>query len=187
MRQAYGNVAGWQSPRSFKEGYLGMVEVSHSLMRNKAAKQQHEAVLQGFPKVPEWFRKVFAYTKWGAELNAWVTPTFFKWLVGPMEVRDVDINGVTQRSQVHIKKCRYLETSGCVGMCVNLCKFPTQKFFTEEMGMPLTMKPNFDDLSCEMIFGQVPPPIEEDEARAQPCFATCPTARTVAPNCPKLA
>jgi hypothetical protein len=27
-----------------------------------------------------------------------------------------------QRSVVHIKKCRYLESSGCVGMCVNMCK-----------------------------------------------------------------
>jgi hypothetical protein len=27
-----------------------------------------------------------------------------------------------QRSVVHIKKCRYLEASGCVGLCTNLCK-----------------------------------------------------------------
>lgn len=27
-----------------------------------------------------------------------------------------------QRSVVHIKKCRYLENSGCVGMCINMCK-----------------------------------------------------------------
>lgn len=27
-----------------------------------------------------------------------------------------------QRSVVHIKKCRYLESSGCVGMCINMCK-----------------------------------------------------------------
>ena len=26
------------------------------------------------------------------------------------------------RSGVKIEKCRYLETSGCVGMCTNLCK-----------------------------------------------------------------
>lgn len=29
---------------------------------------------------------------------------------------------VEQASTVHIKKCRYLEASGCVGLCVNLCK-----------------------------------------------------------------
>jgi len=32
-RQAFGRVAGWQFPRAWEEGYLGMVEVSHALMR----------------------------------------------------------------------------------------------------------------------------------------------------------
>ncbi len=39
---------------------------------------------------------------------------------------------------------------------------PTETFFGEKFGLPLTMNPNFEDLSCEMIFGQVPPPIEQD-------------------------
>jgi hypothetical protein len=38
--------------------------------------------------------------------------------------------------------CRYLENSGCVGMCVNMCKIPTQSFFTDEFGLPLTMNPS---------------------------------------------
>lgn len=37
---------------------------------------------------------------------------------------------------------RYLENSGCVGMCVNMCKIPTQDFFTNEFGLPLTMTPS---------------------------------------------
>ena len=37
---------------------------------------------------------------------------------------------------------RYLENSGCVGMCVNMCKIPTQDFFTNEFGLPLTMIPS---------------------------------------------
>jgi hypothetical protein len=52
--------------------------------------------------------------------------------------------------------------------------------------MPLSMEPNFEDLSCQMIFGKKPPPIEQDEAMRQPCFATCPTANLQAPACPKL-
>lgn len=32
------------------------------------------------------------------------------------------------------------------------------------------MKPNFEDLSCDMIFGQMPSPPAEDEAFQQPCF-----------------
>lgn len=103
----------------------------------------------------------------------------------------MEVNGVKQRSGVHIKKCRYelslslslaaflllgninlphfmlskklkivlvfytvieiltngsstryLENSGCVGMCVNMCKIPTQDFFNNEFGLPLTMTPS---------------------------------------------
>ena len=38
----------------------------------------------------------------------------------------VEIGGVSQMSSVHIKRCRYLAESGCAGMCINLCKSPTQ-------------------------------------------------------------
>jgi hypothetical protein len=38
-------------------------------------------------------------------------------------------------------------------------KLPTQRFFTDTFGLPLTMNPNFEDLSCEMIFGQAPPEV----------------------------
>jgi hypothetical protein len=51
----------------------------------------------------------------------------FFWLVGESELKVGDVQvapGVTrqQRSVVAIKKCRYLEASGCVGLCVNMCK-----------------------------------------------------------------
>ena len=171
-----------------------------------------------------------------------------------------------------IKKCRYLESSGCVGMCTNMCKIPTQKvhavvpphvgggrggcrrpspasfprvhaphglaavggrpavaaptlccpcllppascllppascllppascllpptsfynlhpqrrphpcctavlpalqFFTDTFGLPLYMEPNFEDLSCEMMFGQHPPALEADKLYSQPCFTS---------------
>ncbi|GAB2274228.1 hypothetical protein Dimus_008995 [Dionaea muscipula] len=105
----------------------------------------------------------------------------------PQHVIEVEVNGVKQRSGVHIKKCRYLENSGCVGMCVNMCKFPTQDFFTNEFGLPLTMNPNFEDMSCEMVYGQVPPAFEEDPVSKQPCFAEiCSMANPSANVCPKL-
>lgn len=90
-------------------------------------------------------------------------------------------------SGVQIERCRYLEESGCVGMCVNLCKMPTQTFFTRELGMPLTMDPNFEDKSCLMTFGKVPPPLEEDAVMAQGCLAGCSTAgASSGARCPKL-
>lgn len=58
-------------------------------------------------------------------------------------------------------------------MCLTcwLYQIPTQKFFTEDFGLPVTMKPNFEDLSCDMIFGETPPAMEDDDAFKQPCFA----------------
>lgn len=49
-------------------------------------------------------------------------------------------------------------------------KRPTEGFFAERLGLPLTMDPNFEDLSCEMSFGVKPPPLEEDPVFTQPCF-----------------
>ena len=62
-------------------------------------------------------------------------------------------------------------------------------------GMPLTMNPNFEDFSCEMVFGAVPPPLEQDPVALQPCLAACPSAAAPPasdvqpaqqPRCPKL-
>ena len=43
-----------------------------------------------------------------------------------VSLAQVEIAGVSQMSSVHIKRCRYLAESGCAGMCINLCKSPTQ-------------------------------------------------------------
>jgi len=150
-------------------------------------------VISGFPAVPPWFRKLFPYSKWGAEVNALITPMFFAWLVGPMETVEVDVEQpggggtLTQRSGVKIEKCRYLAESGCAAMCVNLCKSPCQTFFTNELGMPLYMEPNFEDGSCLMVFGQQPPALDDDPCISkQPCLGDCPTAVVDSPRCHKM-
>ncbi|KAL5220459.1 hypothetical protein ABZP36_025172 [Zizania latifolia] len=155
--------------------YESFVDVSRRVMVGRTRAQQQEAVREVLlsmlpPGAPEQFKKLFPPTRWACEFNATLTVPFFHWLVGPSEVIEVEVNGVKQKSGVLIKKCRYLENSGCVGMCVNMCKIPTQNFFTNEFGLPLTMNPNFEDMSCEMIYGQVPPPLEEDPAAKQPCY-----------------
>ncbi len=64
-------------------------------------------MIAGFPRVPPWFRRAFPYSKWGAELNAQITPRFFAWLVGPMEVAEATLpDGTVQRSSVKIERCR---------------------------------------------------------------------------------
>eukprot|EP00257_Ricinus_communis_P017414 XP_015575846.2 beta-carotene isomerase D27, chloroplastic [Ricinus communis] len=107
------------------------------------------------------------------EYFAAFTTLFFVWLIGPCQVRESEFNGRKEKNVVHIKKCRFLEETNCVGMCTNLCKVPTQTFIKQSLGMPVNMVPNFDDMSCEMVFGQDPPIPTEDPAFRQPCYKLC--------------
>jgi hypothetical protein len=81
--------------------------------------------------------------QWTAELNAAITQKFFAWLVGPLEVQEAEIEykgeKKTWRSGVQIKKCRYLEQSGCKGMCINMCKVSLTQFpHSHRSTIPLT-------------------------------------------------
>lgn len=72
--------------------------------------------------------------------------------------------------------------------CCFCSKRPTQEFFTEELGLPLTMVPNFEDLSCEMKFGELPPRFEDDDVFNEPCFTNvCSIGREdTGRPCPKI-
>ncbi len=74
-------------------------------------------------------------------------------------------------------RCRYLEETGCASVCLNSCKVPTQEFFDKDMGLPLTMTPNYEDFSCQFSFGLSPRPQTKDDAFHTPCFAQCPIKR----------
>lgn len=183
--------------RTALRGYDGLVDLSKQIMAGRNAQQQQEAVISILksliPAPVLWLiRTLFSPTRLVCELNAWFAAALFKWLVGPCEVTTVEVpdeDGTLrqQASGVHIQKCRYLENSRCVGMCVNMCKLPTQTFFTQDFGIPLTMTPNFEDFSCEMVFGQTPPPLEEEAGYHQPCLST---RSAIAPSglgaCPKV-
>eukprot|EP00878_Enallax_costatus_P007865 GHUV01008230.1.p1 GENE.GHUV01008230.1~~GHUV01008230.1.p1 ORF type:complete len:294 (+),score=80.49 GHUV01008230.1:154-1035(+) len=184
---------GIQVPRDTQ--YDDFVRVSKEILRGRSTAQQHALVRQVLlslmpPGLPAATKALFRPTQWAAEVNAAVAAFGFHWLVGESELLTQAVEvapGVTreQRSVVHIKKCRYLENSGCVGLCTNMCKIPTQSFFTNDFGMPLTMNPNFEDLSCDMVFGQAPPPLEQDPVYTQACFVPqCSLAASVEP-CPK--
>lgn len=185
---------GAQMPAS---GYGGFVDLSKQIMQGRDAKQQQAEVaqvLQSFVPAPVlWIiRTVFSPTRLVCVLNAWFAAQMFEWLVGPCEVGTAEVQGPDgtvrqQPSAVNIQKCRYLEESQCVGMCVNMCKLPTQTFFTEKFGIPLTMTPDFDDFSCKMVFGQVPPEPEADEAFTQGCLSECDAGSVSEKACHKLA
>lgn len=179
------------------QGYDGFVDLSRQIMQGRNALEQQAlvaVVLKSLvPAQVLWLiRTLFSPTRLVCELNAWFATVLFEWLVGPCEVTTVEVIGKDgqprqQKSGVHIQKCRYLEQSRCVGMCVNMCKLPTQNFFTQDFGIPLTMTPNFEDFSCDMVFGQTPPPLEEEAVYHQPCLvAQCATASPQAMACPQM-
>ena len=135
--------------RSALKGYAGFVDLSKKMMEGRSAQEQQAIVaivLQSLVPGPvlALIRTLFNPTPLVCELNAWFATVLFEWLVGPCTVKPVEIVTAdgqtrTQNSGVHIQKCRYLEESRCVGLCVNLCKMPTQRFFTEGFGIPLTI------------------------------------------------
>jgi hypothetical protein len=178
------------------KGYDGFVDLSKKMMQGRSAAEQQAivgVVLQSLVPRPvlALIRRWFDPTPLVCELNAWFATVLFEWLVGPCRVEWVDIpqpDGTVrrQKSGVHIQKCRYLEQTRCVGLCTNLCKVPTQTFFQEGFGIPLTLTPNFEDFSCEMVFGQVPPALETEPLYQQPCLVQqCPTAVPQG-ACPKV-
>lgn len=73
-------------------------------------------------------------------------------------------------TSVKIERCRFLaDSGGCVGMCLHLCKVPAQRYFSD-IGLPLSMEPNFKDGSCAMVWGKSPPSDRAlDPAFAEPC------------------
>uniref|UniRef100_A0A0E0H8Z6 Beta-carotene isomerase D27-like C-terminal domain-containing protein n=1 Tax=Oryza nivara TaxID=4536 RepID=A0A0E0H8Z6_ORYNI len=124
-----------------------------------------------------------------------------QWLMGPCSVNSVILsNGKSLSSGVSIysyfffvypslgeilqftdivfvEKCKYLEESKCLGVCINTCKLPTQTFFKDHMGVDLYMEPNFEDYSCQFNFGVSPPPLDTDKALKEPCLDICTNAR----------
>ncbi|XP_047316059.1 beta-carotene isomerase D27, chloroplastic [Impatiens glandulifera] len=163
-----------------KEGYEGLVEAAKTTSVNFNPTQQHDLVLDALDKaIPKFvtlmIRTVLRDTKFSRELFSAITAVCFTWLIGHCEVRESEMNNGKEKNVVHIKKCRFLEESNCVGMCTNLCKMPSQTFIKDSFGLSVNMVPNFDDMSCQMIFGQEPPSRIDDPAFKEPCFALCKT------------
>lgn len=131
---------------------------------------------------PSWllpqYRWMFAapFPRFSAWMNAWVTKFATRWLMGPSEVQDLqlDTGGPPLRQQLLvIEKCRFLEQAGCMQTCLHACKVPTQDFFWQEMGLPVAIRPNATDFSCRFEFGVAPAPPEEDPAFGLPCLQQC--------------
>ncbi|KAF7818372.1 beta-carotene isomerase D27, chloroplastic-like [Senna tora] len=162
-----------------KSGFESLVEAATVVFQKfNNPVQQQEVIIQSldraFPRpILSLIRTVMPPSQLAREYFAAFTTLFFAWLVGHCEVRESKVNGRREKNVVHIKKCRFLEETNCVGMCINLCKMPCQSFIKDSLGMPVNMVPNFDDMSCEMIFGEDPPALTDDPALKQPCYKLC--------------
>lgn len=118
------------------------------------------------------------FPEFSCRMNAWATRVAGTWLMGECEINDVEIdNGkIGLRQGLLVKRCRFLEESGCASVCVNSCKIPTQNFFMQEMGLPLTMTPDYDNFECQFSFGLTPTEANTIDAKKTPCLARCPTS-----------
>ena len=148
---------------------------------------QSKTISKNRPGLLFWFEVLFAkpFPGFSAQLNAWVTWWAGQWLMGPCSIEDVDADdlvllgdgtGRGTRQQLLVQRCRFLESSACASVCVNACKIPTQRFFNEDMGVPMRMVPDYETLQCRFQFGVPPTLADEAEARSVPCFSACPTA-----------
>ncbi|KAL5561028.1 hypothetical protein UlMin_030775 [Ulmus minor] len=174
---------GWDSE---KPGYDGLIDVANRLMmKNKNNSDTKEAAVRILRSLfPPFLLELYkilvapiAQGKVAAIMVARVTAITCQWLMGRCTVNSVDLpDGTSWSSGVFVEKCKYLEESKCVGICVNTCKLPTQSFFKDYMSVPLLMEPNFTDYSCQFKFGVNPPLPEDDAVLKEPCLEICPNA-----------
>ncbi|MGK3760196.1 MAG: hypothetical protein ACI8RD_012513 [Bacillariaceae sp.] len=168
-----------------KNDYKGLIELSNALNSRYSDRKQVQQIAQQtllslFPSwLPSQFAILFAkpFPKFSSRMNAWATRVGGTWLMGECEVNDIEIDGIIHKDQgLLVKRCRFLEESGCASICVNSCKIPTQNFFLEDMGLPLTMTPDYNTYECQFSFGQLPNEQDEFDAKNTPCLSRCPTA-----------
>lgn len=162
---------------SQKEGYDGLIEEAryYQLKPGVTAEDQQRMVrncLQTIagPLVPPVYNTFMAPWPWAPFLTAFFTPPFFKFLVGPNRY---DVRDDGKPGGVYAERCRFLEETGCKGLCLHMCKLPTQQFFKETLGLDMTMTPDYETYECRLSFGMTPKPIEEDDNIPRGCLNGC--------------
>nr|GEW40665.1 hypothetical protein [Tanacetum cinerariifolium] len=99
--------------RNEESGYESLVAVSGVVFRNCDSIKQREIVMKVlFNAIPRpiivMFRKLVPPSKFSRHVCAVFTSIFFRWLVGPCEVREAEFEGFKEKNVVYIKKCRSL-------------------------------------------------------------------------------
>lgn len=162
--------------------YQSLISLINSLTFSRPFQEVNEKSKSSLVRLfPPWllrqYKWMFAepFPLFSAWMNAWVTHWTTTWLMGDSKIYNLELpNGEEGVQQgLLIEKCRFLETAGCMQTCIHACKIPTQRFFLEEMGLPVTLTPNVTDFSCKFEFGVHPLPIEQDPIFSSPCLDIC--------------
>jgi hypothetical protein len=109
-------------------------------------------------------------------LTSIVTPPFLAFLVGPSRInlrKDGNYGGML------VEKCKFLQESGCKGLCLHQCKLPAQQFFKDTLGLPLTVTPNFNTQECQWSWGETPLDPENDPSFPVGCLNGCETRKSL--------
>jgi len=185
---------------SDKKGIDGLVEQARTFMLQpgQTPEVQHKMVSDTLgdlmtPVLPPFYRIFMSGivpdigTKWdGKQIGPWfyapwlttiVTPTFFAFLVGPSypnRRKDGHVGGLV------VEKCKFLQESGCKGICLHECKLPAQQFFQDNLGLSLTVSPNFVTQECQWSFGETPLPPSEDASFPKGCLVGCESRKALA-------
>ena len=177
---------------SITDDYSAIISLTHKMnlqYSNRTTVQllAQEVLVSLFPKFildrfPLWFARPFP--DFSANMCAYATVAFGTWLMGECDVNDVPPSTTTTTTSdatvgvgkgVLVQRCRFLQESQCASICINSCKIPTQNFFSQNMGLALTMTPNYDTFECQFAFGQMPNEEAERKARETPCLGGCPS------------
>lgn len=161
-------------------GFDGMVAELRAYQRTHSISEQagcSEDILDACcGPLPALWRTAFSRFEWSPAALAFFAPYFLHFLVGDMETTQRDHDD-PRPGGVRVKRCAVLEQSGCKGLCVTMCKVPTEQHFARRWGVPLTLRPNFETCECQLSFGVAPPPFEEDPSLPLGCLQNCPAAQ----------
>jgi len=152
---------------------LRIYQASHNIVEQAEVSETTMRALAG--PLPSLYRTLVPASLSPGVL-AWFTAKLLKFLVGRMTVTE-RAEGDHRTGGVLVERCSVLENSQCMGICLRMCKLPTEKFFAESWGTPLHMQPNFETYECQLSFGVDPPASETDSTLPQGCLTQCPSAR----------
>ena len=172
------------------DGFEGMMAELHELRRTKGIDELQRVSSQTMTAlagpVPFLHRMFFKENEYSPALLALFAKYFLPFLVGDMTLtsikREEDDISNNNRSifgsggGLLVERCRVLEGSKCKGICSKMCKVPTERFFAEKWGIPLSMEPNFETGACQLRFGVVPMEVEDDPTIPCGCLNRCPAA-----------